>query len=114
MNTINGTSDQPFHLLDTGDDALFNQLQTLMAIARQNQEDIQRILKLLEPNLASASASASPPPLSTHDIENHSQQKQKQKQKQKHPRNGGDPLENENHAALATASRTSLDMITEE
>ncbi|KAI8337035.1 hypothetical protein BC941DRAFT_396944 [Chlamydoabsidia padenii] len=96
MNTING-NDQPFNLLDTGDEALFAQLQSLMTIARQNQEDIQRILKLLEPTQTTTT--------STHSTDIRSQQKQKQKQKQ----HNTNPLDNGN-----TASRSSLDMITEE
>ncbi|CAO3645967.1 unnamed protein product [Cunninghamella blakesleeana] len=47
-----GTNDQQQQqqsfILDDNDDALFSQLHTLMTITRQNQEDIQRILAILE------------------------------------------------------------------
>ncbi|ORX45268.1 voltage-gated potassium channel [Hesseltinella vesiculosa] len=40
---------EPFNLLgNTTDDELFSQLHALMSIARQNQQDIQRIFSLLE------------------------------------------------------------------
>ncbi|CAO3600716.1 unnamed protein product [Absidia cylindrospora] len=112
MNTMNG-NDRAFDILDTGDDALFDQLQSLMTITRQNQDDIQRILKLLE---ASSSPTVSQPLTNNND----SHQKQKQKQQQQdydHHQQHANGMVTENGNAMVTASASSsisLDKISEE
>ncbi|KAI8098735.1 uncharacterized protein BX664DRAFT_319452 [Halteromyces radiatus] len=96
MNTNNGT-DQPFNILDTGDEALFNQLHSLITITRQNQEDIQRILTLLESRSATTALSST---MTANDVTGHSQQL-----------NG---LDNASNQPTVAPTRTSLDRIAEE
>ncbi|ORZ08878.1 hypothetical protein BCR42DRAFT_495170 [Absidia repens] len=114
MNTMNG-NDRAFDILDTGDDALFDQLQSLMTITRQNQDDIQRILKLLEASASSPSHVTISQPLTNN---NDSRQKQKQKQQNHdhdHYHANGTVTENGNAMVTASASSSiSLDMISEE
>ncbi|CAO3597616.1 unnamed protein product [Absidia cylindrospora] len=110
MNTISG-NDQPFNLMDTGDEALFSQLQSLMVITRQNQDDIQRILKLLEQR-TNNSTSASYVTMNNDDH----RQKQKQPQREyQHQVNNDSIMDNGNiNMTAATTPRKSLEMITEE
>ena len=47
-NTMSPPTSQTPGFFDNGDDAILNQLQTLMVVTRQNQEAIQHILSVLE------------------------------------------------------------------
>jgi hypothetical protein len=50
-HTIHSNHEHAFNLFADGDEALFKQMQSLATITRQNQHDLQRILKILENKL---------------------------------------------------------------